>query len=105
MNGLFLTLCSSSTTHQCTKMLAFVICEMVEERGARLLYHLPAYSPIFNPIDLSFFQHQGVAPHKPGPRGPGARVSSLKRARCTTCSEKPFTPSRWSRVNAAWSGA
>ena len=27
--------------------------EMVEERGARLLY-LPAYSPDFNPIELAF---------------------------------------------------
>jgi transposase len=29
------------------------VCEMVEERGARLLY-LPAYSPDFNPIELAF---------------------------------------------------
>jgi transposase len=27
--------------------------EMIEERGARLLY-LPAYSPNFNPIELAF---------------------------------------------------
>jgi transposase len=29
------------------------ICEMVEERGAHLLY-LPAYLPDFNPIELAF---------------------------------------------------